>query len=371
MALSEIREEHDNGTLFYYLGCYLGEYNNRETVTNRLDAVLTYADTDTAYAILDHVAHIPMPYGTFGSNQKPWNALFGHMRGRPVEVKAAVLLFTALQTREPLKFTKSQRAWFDDPEAAQKAVDDFLVWKKDFVYADGWDYKETLCVPDYNSKRLYTVYADESVSADEVLLRMEAIALFGAKYSILAASDCYTVRAVVSEYDVHDYLDGNDLRGFAYFMNQRRLAGTFSSELIKLALIREGLGERLLAERPQDLTVEECYRLADRIDSIVPLRAAAWRRLEGVGNQWKLDHRWMRAYFEAAEQDEMYVGEGVERKLNSYMSPFSDYKNYTPDYDLLLWIKDIMVDAPDQVDTFTDDSALASGIALDLDEMEL
>ena len=127
MALSEIREEHDNGTLFYYLGCYLGEYNNRETVTNRLDAVLTYADTDTAYAILDHVAHIPMPYGTFGSNQKPWNALFGHMRGRPVEVKAAVLLFTALQTREPLKFTKSQRAWFDDPEAAQKAVDDFLV----------------------------------------------------------------------------------------------------------------------------------------------------------------------------------------------------------------------------------------------------
>lgn len=371
MALSEIREEHDNGTLFCFLGWYLGEYYNREAITNRLDAVLTYADSDTAYAMLDHVAHMPIPYGAYGGNQKHWNELSKHMRGRPEEVKAAVLVFSALQNQEPLVFTKAQRAWFDNPESAQKAVDEFLAWKKDFVYADGWDYKDTLGQNDYNTKRLYTVYENTSVTADKVLLRMEAIALFGAKHSILASSYCYTAHAVVSEYDVHDYLEGNNLRGFAYLMNQRRLAGTFSSELIKLSLIREGLGERLLAERPQDLTVEECYRLADRIDSIVPLRAAAWRRLESVGNQWKLDHRWMRAYFEAAEQEEMYIGEGVERKLNSYMSPFSDYKNYTPDYDLLLWIKDIMVDAPDQADTFTDDSTLASGIALDLDEMEL
>lgn len=371
MALSEIREEHDNGTLFYFLGCYLGEYYNREAITNRLDAVLTYADSDTAYAMLDHVAHMPIPYGAYGGNQKHWNELSKHMRGRPEEVKAAVLVFSALQNQEPLVFTKAQRAWFDDPESAQKAVDEFLAWKKDFVYADGWDYKDTLGQNDYDTKRLYTVYENTSVSADKVLLRMEAIALFGAKYSILASSYCYTAHVVVSDYDVYDYLEGDDLRGFAYLMNQRRLAGTYESNLIKLAMIRENMAERFLMERPQDPTAEECYRLADRMDSIIPSRAAAWRRLKGSDNQWKLDDQWMRAYFEAAQQEEMYVGEGVDRKLNSYRDPFHDFDNYTPKYDLLLWIKDIMVDVPEQVDTFTGDSALVSGIALDLDEMEL
>lgn len=371
MALSEIREEHDNGTLFYFLGWYLGEYYSRETITERIDAVLTYADSDTAYAILDHVAHMPMPYGAYGGNQKHWNELSKHMRGRDYETKAAVLVFSALQNQEPLVLTKNQRAWFDNPEAAQEGVDDFLAWKKDFVYADGWDYKDTLGQNNYDTKRVYTMYENTSVNADKVLLRMEAIALFGAKYSILASSYCYTAHAVVNDYDVYDYLKGDDLHGFAYLMNQRRLAGTYESNLIKLAMIRENMGERFLTERPQDLTAEECYRLADRMDNIIPSRAAAWRRLNGSDNQWKLDDQWMRAYFEAAQQGEMYVGEGVDRKLNSYMSPFSDYKNYTPDYDLLLWIKDIMVDAPEHVDTFTGDTALAGGTALDLDDMEL